>query len=191
MSEKIKHGRGKAISEEVFIPVGEMLLIRTEGYASILDVLRNDGSITMGMNCFIAGIGDKVNASAEAVLDSEEMYCLGDEVVLHSSEEHALSRVVIPNAERTIAWYKKNENSPELVIAGAVLKDKARSKMALNNSEILAGVNASAGIINTGLNAPKTKHELFANKEVKVIAYYTTNKHNIAGLYAEYTKQAE
>ena len=139
----------------------------------------------MGMNCFIAGKGNGVSIDG--------MYNLGDEVTIGDSESYSFKPIVIPNAEKTISWYKKNESNPELIIANAVLKDKARSKMALNNTEILAGISATANIINSDgkvMNA-QTKHQLFTNKEVEVVAYYVTHVNNLTGVYVKPTTEAK
>jgi len=184
MSEQIINRRGNAVSQEVFIPVGEQVLIKTVGVAPILEIFNGKDSINMTMNCFIVGVGDKVNMDAANIINAEEMYRLGDEVVVGSSDEFSFKPVIIPNAEKTISWYKKNESNPELIIANAVIRDKSKSKLALNNSDILAG--------NPIIDYSKmTKRELFVNKEVEVIAYYTTHMNNIIGVYDKPTKEAK
>ena len=186
MNDKVLYRKGNAVSEVCFVPYGEQVLIKTVGWVSILDIFSNKESLSMGMNCFIAGLGDKV-------YDKDIIYFIGDEVTVGDSESYSFKSIVIPNAEKTISWYKKNESSPELIIANAVLKDKANSKMALNNSHILAGINANAGIINTDgkpMN-PQTKHQLFANKEVEVVAYYTTHVNNLTGVYVKPTTETK
>ena len=190
MTEKILNRRGNAVSKEMFVPYGKQVLIKTVGMCPILEILNSKESINMNMNCFIVGMGDKVNktsASAATSNNTESMYKLGDEVGINSVEEYVFKSINIPGTERTLAWYRQNENSPELIIAKAVTNDKAKSKLALNNSDILTGVQIDAL---TQLNIAQ-KHELFSNKSVEVISFYITNINNLTGVYVRPIKETE